>query len=171
VALVPASCAFNRLLTSIHQFGHWVAKVDTAGTYPINSLLVVWAFVVLISLIILSSTVAFDAITSLQILALIFTYRLSLSCLIWRRLFGAPLPPGKWSLGAAALPINIIGWCYCVYMVVFLPWPVELPVTPQNFNWASVMFAGIMTLSAVYYIAWGRKVYRGPVVLVRPRED
>ena len=152
-------------------FGSWIAKVDQAGTYPINSILCVWGFVVLISLITLGSIVAFEAIVSLQILALMFTYLTSLSCIIWRRLFGSPLPPSPWTLGRFALPINIVGWCYCLYMVIFLPWPVYLPVTAQNFNWAVVMFSGIMILSGIYYIIWARKVYKGPVVFVRPRED
>lgn len=152
-------------------FGSWIAKVDQAGTYPINSILCVWGFVVLITLITLGSIVAFYALTSLQILSLMFTYLVSLSCIIWRRLFGDPLPTSPWTLGRFALPINILGWLYCLYMVVFLPWPVALPVTPQSFNWASVMFAGIMFLSALYYLIWARKVYKGPVVQVRPREE
>ena len=118
-------------------FGSLIAKVDSSGTYPINSLIFVWFFVVLINLISLGSVIAFDAITSLQILALMTTYLISISCLIWRRLFGAPLPPSPWTLGRAAMPINVIGWCYCLYMVIFLPWPVEVPVTPENFNWVS----------------------------------
>lgn len=151
-------------------FGLWIAKVDAAGTYPVNSLIFVWVFVVLITLIALGSTVAFDAITSLQIMSLMFTYLVSLGCIIWRRLFGAPLPPSRWSLGRAALPINIIGALYCIYLLIFLPWPQVIPVTPQNFNWASVMFVGIMLLSAVYYVVWARKVYKGPVVYVRRDE-
>lgn len=152
-------------------FGNWIAKVDAAGTSPVNSLIVVWVGVALLPLITLGSTIAFDALTSLQIIALIFTYLLSLSCLIWRRFFGSPLPASPWTLGRAALPINVIGWCYCVYLVIFLPWPVEVPVTAANFNWAAVMFVGIMFLASLYYVVWGRKVYEGPVVYTRSREE
>jgi choline transport protein len=148
-------------------FGQWIAKVDAAGTYPINSLLFVSTFVVLITLIALGSTVAFNAITSLQILSLMATYLVSLSCVIWRRIWGAPLPRSSFRLGRAALPINIIGLAYCVYLIIFLPWPTFLPTTLEGFNWASVMFVGIMALSAVYYLVWGRKMYQGPVVHVK----
>ncbi|KAK5119439.1 hypothetical protein LTR85_007539 [Meristemomyces frigidus] len=152
-------------------FRHWITKMDAAGTYPVNSLLFVWALVVLITLIALGSTVAFDAITSLQILSLMFTYLVTLGCIIWRRLFGAPLAPGPWSLGRAGLPINIVAVLYCIYLVIFLPWPQDVPVTAQSFNWASVMFVGIMLLSALYYVAWARKVYKGPVVYVHSRGE
>lgn len=30
-------------------FHNWIAKVDSAGTFPINAVFVVWAFIVLIS--------------------------------------------------------------------------------------------------------------------------
>ena len=151
-------------------FGRWIAKVDAAGTYPINSILVVWVFVVLINLITLGSVVAFEAIVSLQILALMSTYLVSLSCVVWRRLFGVPLPSSPWTLGRAALPINLIGIAYCLYLMIFLPWPGGVPVTPATMNWACVMFGGIMIIAAIYYVVYARKVYRGPVVYVKNRE-
>ena len=55
-------------------FGNWIAKVNSTGTNPTNSLLVVWGFAVTITLISLGSLVAFEAIVSLQILALMSTY-------------------------------------------------------------------------------------------------
>ena len=150
----------------------WVAKVDSAGTYPINAIIIVWAGVCLLPLIYLGSTVAFTALTSLQIISLIFTYIISLSSILWRRLFKpGTLPSGPWSLGPMAIPINIIGWLYCLYQLIFLSWPVYVPVTPQNFNWASVIFVGVMAFSALYYFIWGKRLYKGPVVLVRPREE
>lgn len=151
-------------------FSRWIARVDTAGTHPVNSVFVVWLFCVLINLITLGSVVAFEAIVSLQILALMSTYLISLSCLIWRRFFGSPLPASPWTLGRAAIPINIIGWLYCVYLVIFLPWPGTQHVNAESMNWAIVMFAGIMAISAVYYVIRGRKAYMGPVVYVKDRE-
>ena len=148
-------------------FSHWIAKVDAAGTYPVNSVLVVWLFAVLINMITLGSVVAFEAIVSLQILALMSTYLISLSCLIWRRFFGAPLPASPWTLGRAASPVNIIGWLYCVYLVIFLPWPGTQRVNATTMNWAIVMFAGIMAIAAIYYIAYARKSYQGPVAYVK----
>ena len=144
-------------------FGHFIAKVDQAGTYPINSCLVVWAFVVLINLITLGSVVAFEAIVSLQILALMATYLVSLSCIIWRRFFGAPLPASPFTLGRFALPINIVAICYCIYLIIFLPWPGAVPVTAATMNWAIVMFSGIMLIAAIYYVFQARKTYKGMI--------
>jgi choline transport protein len=151
-------------------FGRWIARVDAAGTNPVNSCIVVWLFVVLISLIQLGSVVAFEAIVSLQILALMSTYLVSLSCVVWRRLFGDPLPSSPWSLGRLAMPINLLGIAYCVFLIIFLPWPGAVPVVPASMNWACLMFGGIMIISGLYYVLHARKVYHGPVVYVKERD-
>ena len=150
-------------------FRNWIAKVDSAGTCPINAVLVVWAIVILEALITLGSTVAFDAINSLTILALMSTYLISLSCMFWRRCFGG-LPESAWSLGRAGLPLNVLGIVFCVFLILFLPWPIAIPVDPQNFNWASVMFSGVMVIATAYFFR-ARKVYTGPVVSVRARVE
>ena len=142
-------------------FGNWIAKVNAAGTYPVNSIIVVWTCVVLLNLITLGSVVAFEAIVSLQILALMSTYLVSMSCIIWRRIWGDPLPASPWSLGRLGLPINIVGWCYCVFLIIFLPWPSVPNPPPSYMNWSCVMFGGIMILATIYYIVWARKIYKG----------
>lgn len=116
-----------------------------------------------LQLITLGSPIAFNAINSLTVLGLAFTYMLSISCLLWRRFFGARLPHSAWTLGRAGVPVNIVAVCYCIYLVIFLPFPVIVPATAENFNWASVMFAGIMFLSITYYVVWARKVYKGKI--------
>ena len=99
-------------------------------------------------------------------LALAGTYEVSLMSLTWRRLYGKPLPPAPWSLGRWGLPLNILGILYNLYLFAYAAMPGLYPVTPADFNWAPVMFGGVMILSLVYYFVWAMKIYRGPVVLV-----
>ena len=149
-------------------FRQWIAKVNHKSGSPENALTVVFLFVVLITLIILGSSVAFQAIISLGILALAFTYEMSILCLVWRRLYGAPLPPYAWSLGRAGLPINIAGSVYGFYLMFFSALPLDYAVTAVNFNWSPVMFAAVMGFAAIYYVLYARKVYQGPVVVCQP---
>ena len=142
-------------------FGNWIAQVDAAGTCPVNSIIVVWTCVVLLNLITLGSVVAFEAIVSLQILALMSTYLVSMTCIIWRRIWGDPLPASPWTLGRLGLPINVVGWCYCVFLIIFLPWPSIPDPPPEYMNWSCVMFGGIMILASIYYVVWARKIYKG----------
>ena len=75
--------------------------------------------VVLLSFINLGSYVALNAINSLAAVSLLTSYMLTIGCLIWRRLFGEPLPPRKWSLGKYGLAINCIAFCLLLPLWVF----------------------------------------------------
>ncbi|KAK0871399.1 hypothetical protein LTR87_012862 [Friedmanniomyces endolithicus] len=147
-------------------FHTWIAKVDQRNNCPTPAVAVTYAFCILICLISLGSAVAFNAITSLQLLALVFTYMMSIGCLLWRRLFGKPLPVGSWSLGRAGTPMNAFALAYCAYLIVFIAFPVSVPVTVATVNWAPVMFAGVVVLAMGYYLLYARKVYDGPVAYV-----
>jgi choline transport protein len=46
-------------------------------------------------------------------------------------------------------------------------WPQATPTTAEDFNWASVIFGGVIILATIYYVLKGRKTYHGPVVLVK----
>lgn len=148
-------------------FSKWIATVDSTGTFPVNAVLVVWTFIVLLTLITLGSTTAFDAITSLTMLALFSTYMVSLFCLLWRRIFGGGLSPGPWHLGFMSIPINILALCYCVYLFIWLPFPVHVPVTASNFNWSWVIYLGVLVVSAINYVFSARHIYRGPAADIK----
>jgi len=111
------------------------------------------AFIILLTLIYLGSTIAYNAIVSLQMLAMMFTYMTSIGCLIWRRLYGDPLPTGSWSLGPLGMAINVSALMYCSYLLNFIPFPVAIPVTAVTLNWSSVLFSGFMLVSLVYLLA------------------
>lgn len=147
-------------------FGKLIARVYNKSGSPLNSLIVVWLFVVLISLVGLGSSVAFNAIISLQVMAISATYEVSMLCMLWRRLFGQRLPPAYWSLGRFGLPLNAFGALYGLYLLAYSAMPPVYPVTAENFNWAPVMFGGVMFLSMLYYFVWARRIYEGPVVHV-----
>lgn len=69
---------------------------------------------------------------------------------------------GPWRLGKFGLLVNLVAIAYCLFLVVFLPFPTVLPVTAQNMNYASPVFLGVIGFSFVYYFIRGKKVYLGP---------
>lgn len=144
-----------------------LSKVDHRTNNPLYSIVATLGFGVLITLISLGSSVAFGAITSVQLFALVFTYGITIGCLIWRRLYGKPLPRGSWSLGRLGLPINIVAVAYSAYLIVFIAFPVTVPVTLTTFNWSPVIFAGVVLLGLFYYVVYARKIYDGPKTYVR----
>jgi choline transport protein len=115
--------------------------------------------------------VAFNAIISLQLMALMATYNISIGCVLYQRVFngGANLPYARWSLGRWGIIVNTIGFFYSLQVLFWVPWPSQggSALTLQNMNWASVMFVGVIAISLLYYAIWARHNYKGPVVLVR----
>jgi len=64
------------------------------------------------------------------------------------------------------MPTNVFALVYSAYLIVFIAFPTEVPVTLETFNWAPVMFVGVIVLALSYYLLHARKVYEGPVVYV-----
>jgi len=71
-------------------------------------------------------------VNSLAQIAILGSYLMTISCLIWRRLRGAPLPPHPWSLGKWGLLVNVLAVCLLLPIFVFSAWPLLNPVTAAN---------------------------------------
>ena len=112
-----------------------------------------------------------NAIISLQLLALMATYAVSIGCVALKRLRHQPLPSSQWSLGRLGLPINLFAFVYICFTIIFICFPVTTPVHANSMNWAIVMFTGVLIIALVYYCTHGRQVYEGPVVYVRERQE
>ena len=153
---------------------------------PRNAVLFTCAITCLLSLINIGSAVAFNAILSLQLSALMATYSISIGCVWYQRTInrGRHLPPARWSLGRWGSLINGIAFFYSVFVFIWCFFPPADQFTKETFNWGSVMFLGVFVLSLVslarsqseedlmlivqvYYAVRGRHTYKGPVVLVR----
>jgi choline transport protein len=136
----------------------------------VNSIIFTCAFTTVMSLINIGSTVAFNAMLSLSTVALMATYVISVGCVTLKRLRHESLPDSRWSLGRWGLPINITAFMYAIWAFFWSFWPNSMQVTAVNFNWACVLFVGLMGISGVLYVVHARKVYEGPVVKVEGRK-
>lgn len=153
-------------------FARWISHVHPTLQIPANAVFLSCLISALLSVINIGSDVAFNAIISLQVVALMFTYAVSISCVLYRRLYNPELlPPARWSLGRLGVFVNGTALVYVTFAFFWAFWPNERPVTLQNFNWAVVMFVGVFALSVGYYLVHGRKVYVGPVTSVEGRRE
>jgi choline transport protein len=108
---------------------------------------------------------------SLSTVALMATYVISLGCVTWKRVkYPETLPKARWSLGRFGLPINILGLIYAVWSFFWSFWPNAHDITAQNFNWACVLFVGLMGIAGMLSVVHARKVYEGPVAKVEGRK-
>jgi amino acid transporter len=152
-------------------FSKWIGHVHPKLQIPANAIAFTCIFTCLISLINIGSNVAFNAIISLQVVAIMMTYSVSVGCVLYRRIAHPELiPTARWSLGRFGIPVNAIGLAYSLFTFFWSFWPNTVPVTLQTMNWAVVLFMGVLILSLLYYVAYARKLYVGPVSIVRPEK-
>ncbi|KAF2772311.1 amino acid transporter-like protein [Teratosphaeria nubilosa] len=172
------SCCISEVATASRQLwsfardnglpaSKWLSHVAADWNIPMRAVMVSFVITSLLACINLGSTTALNAINSLGGVSILSSYFVTIACLVWRRLYGAPLPPRRWSLGKWGLPINILALCWIIPMWLFEFFPLAQPVTATNMNWNSVMFVGVLVLAAVYYAVVGRHIYTGPVAQVK----
>lgn len=181
IILMLGICAIGEVAAASRQIwsfsrdrglpGHsWLSKVSAGSNIPLPAVLVSLTISALISLINIGSTVALNAITSLGAIAVSVSYVLTISCLVYRRLKGPPLPARRWSLGRWGLLINCAALAFLLPLIFFLFWPLVTPVSAMTMNWSSTMLGGTLIIATVYYVLKGRKEYVPPVVHVKRDE-
>ncbi|CZR59452.1 probable GABA permease [Phialocephala subalpina] len=149
-------------------FSRWIGHVSTTKELPVNSIILTCVITCLLSLINIGSATAFNAIISLQVCAIMMTYFVSVTCVLYRRVVHPELiPKARWSLGRYGVVVNSIGVVYVSFVFFWSFWPNEVPVTTDNFNWSVVLFLGVLFICLAMYAIRGRKVYKGPVTIVR----
>lgn len=119
---------------------------------------------VILSILNLGGGAAFNSIMGLVTGAVGLTYALSIGCVLWRRLFGKPLPHARWSLGQFGVWVNGFAFFYEIFTVTISFFPMFADVTAKSMNWAIAMFGGVAILCSINYFINGRRYYKGPVV-------
>ncbi|OAL55082.1 amino acid transporter [Pyrenochaeta sp. DS3sAY3a] len=148
-------------------FSSWLAHVRPGWDIPLNSVLISYAIAVLLSLINIGSTVAFNIITSLGTGALISSYIVSISCITLKRLRGEVLLPSRFSLGRFGLPLNIFSVLFLMLAFVMTFFPTTPHPAPVAMNWNILVFGVVVIFSIVYFFIRGRHSYVGPVAYVK----
>ena len=145
-------------------FSGFLAHITPWNKCPTRATLFTWTCTCLLSLINIGSTTAFNAFLSLATIGFYFSYGLPIAIFACRRFStDRPIEFGPWHLGKFGLTINILSVAFCIFLIVFLPFPPVLPVTAQNMNYAGVLFLGVVLFALVDWVVRGRKRYVGPI--------
>jgi choline transport protein len=155
-------------------------KVSHRTSIPVYAVITTIAISIILSLVNIGSATAFNGVISISVAGLFGSYLVAASLLLYRRLTGgirlngssdspttydSPLAWGPWRVpGALGIANNIFACAYLVFVFFFSFWPAYRNVTPQNLNWAVLVFPVVVLFSVIYYAVWARKVYNGPVV-------
>ena len=124
-------CATNVVTTSSRQlfsfardggvpFSRYVAKVSETQFIPVTAIVCTIAVTVVLSLILIGSSLAFNIIASLFGVALLGSYLTSVSTLVYQRVRGHRLPTTRFSLGRFGLPINLATIAFDLFAFVIV---------------------------------------------------
>ncbi|EFE31522.1 uncharacterized protein ARB_01670 [Trichophyton benhamiae CBS 112371] len=162
-----------------------LTKVEKRTEVPLMSILVTATITILLSLIVIGSTTAFNIIVSLTVACLYLSYLLATSMLLYHRCVGnvsypssntemgqtlanttgARLVWGPWHLrGAMGIATNIFGIIYLTVILIFSFFPADASPTAEGMNYSVAIWSFVVVFSIVYYLAYARRVYDGPVV-------
>jgi amino acid transporter len=146
---------------------HVWRKVVKVGTeIPLNAVILSLSITVILSLINIGSTVAFNSVVSLLVSSLFSSYFISIGCILLKRLRGQPLPPSRWSMGRFAIPMNFIAMSYILFAFIMSFFPPSKEVNPSSMNWSILVWGVVIILATISYLFHGCKAYKGPVVYV-----
>jgi hypothetical protein len=126
-----------------------------------------YIFAVLLSLINIGSTVAFNIVTSLGTGALISSYIVSISCITLKRIRGEELIPCHFSLGKFGLPLNIFSVLFLTLAFIMTFFPTTKNPDAETMNWNILVYGTVVAFSIVYFMLRGRYRYVGPVEYIK----
>lgn len=145
-----------------------LAKVEPRTALPLYCIGLSTIISVLLALINIGSTTAFNALTSLVIASFYSSFALAAAVLLHKRLTTPPeqMFYGPFQLGRAGVPIIILSLAYSAIGIFFSFWPASSEVTAMTMNWSVVVFFGVLIFSLLFWVIYGRKVYTGPLLEV-----
>ncbi|KAF2187994.1 amino acid transporter [Zopfia rhizophila CBS 207.26] len=144
-------------------FGTFLAQVRPGWDIPLNAVLVSFTVAILLSLINIGSTVAFNSIASLGTCALLSSYIISISCMFLKRWRNEPLLPSQFRLGKYGIWVNGISIVYLCVAFIFSFFPSFPHPTPDLMNWNILIYGAVVIFSLLYFSSRGRHIYVGPV--------
>ncbi|GAB7354835.1 hypothetical protein MBLNU459_g5215t2 [Dothideomycetes sp. NU459] len=175
-------CAINMVTTSSRQlwsfardgglpFSAQFAKVSPRYHVPTVAISATLVFTVVISLIIIGSSTAFNIIVSLGACAILASYIISISCVLFLRIRGRRLLYSPFSLGKIkGIMINVSALAFLLLAFVMVFWPSAPNPTVESMNWSVLIFGAVVIFALVFYWVKKRHEYKGPVALVRSGE-
>lgn len=141
-----------------------IAQVEPNTHLPLYSIGLSAVISMLLGLINIGSSVAFNAIVSLVVAAYFGSYMIPISIVIYKRVTGAHLQMGPWNMGRWGLAVNVFSMAWLILTWLFSFFPIAVPVTPSSMNWSSTLWGALMIFGVAWYFAYQRKRFTGPAI-------
>ncbi|CAJ2511359.1 Uu.00g069840.m01.CDS01 [Anthostomella pinea] len=161
ITVAASRCTWAFARDNAIPLAHVWAKVDERHGTPIWALALTTLVQLLLGLINLGSSSAFLAFVSVGVISLAVSYGIPISISLYQK--RKEVNAARWTMGRMIGPaVNTLAVAWIAFEVVLFSMPTALPVTADSMNYAIVVFAGFMVISAIWYGVHARKVYEGP---------
>ena len=83
--------------------------------------------------------------------------------ILLRKIRGQHIPHGAFKLGRFGIATNVVALGYLFFVIIWIPFPTELPVTGNNMNYAGPLLGAIIIAALLDWIISGHKRFKIPV--------
>lgn len=169
-ASVTMVTTFSRVWWSLAReggvpFSKFMATINEHSQLPVNSIIFSVFVCLLIGLLELGSSTALNAILGTAVLCMFSSYAIPIACSLMgkRSTFSTP---HYFSLGSVfGTALNVISVVWIIFVFVWLCFPLYLPITMDNMNWAVVVFFAVIVVSGTNWILHSRNYFKVPEAL------
>lgn len=109
----------------------------------------------LLGLIYLGSSSAFNAFVSVGVIALAVSYGIPIALSMAKKRAGVNTAPWRFG-GTSGWIFNIVALAWILFELVLFSMPPAIPVTSSTMNYAIVVLFGFMAISTAWYFAHAR---------------
>lgn len=141
-------------------FSKYLATIHKKSMTPVYAVWFNVVFAMIVGILYIINETAFNAIVSVNTIASSMAYfiPIALKLTVARKVFER----GPFHLGPFSELINVVSLAWILLTSVLFVCPTEYPVTPDNMNYAIVVFSGVIGASVLYYYARARHWFHGP---------
>ncbi|KAI0007315.1 amino acid transporter [Xylariaceae sp. FL0662B] len=136
-------------------------EVNPKLDVPLNAMMLSMVVQIVLGVIYFGSSVAFSAFSGVGVIALTAAYA---TPIVINMIDGRQaVRDASFNLGPLGWFCNIVATSWSLLVIPLFCMPTSVPVLdPTLMNYASVVFVGFTVISLAWYLAWGRKHYKGP---------
>lgn len=146
------------------------SQVEYRSGLPLYSIGTTILISLLLALINIGSSAAFNAILSLSVASVLASYVMPISLMLRERTLKEPMRLGPWRLGGLGMITNVAGLSYAIIGFFFSFWPGSVAVSAESMSWACLVWGAAMLFRSSWYLLRARHYYHGPIREIEAQE-
>ncbi|EXJ61484.1 uncharacterized protein A1O5_11800 [Cladophialophora psammophila CBS 110553] len=145
----------------------FISQVEPRTKLPLYSVALSVLITLLLGLINIGSSAAFNAVASLVVSGYLGSYTIPIILILHKKIYNpSSIHYGPWTLGRGfGIFCNAFGLLWIAIVMTFSFFPsVRTDLTLETMNWSCLLWGGTMIIGVVSYFGYLRGRYNGPIV-------